>query len=388
MLFYVYLRKLSVLAILAFLPLVASGQNAPTNQANRMLPERLGEFRAAGKIETIAPKQLETSQNVTSTASRTYVSTGGQKFTASLFATNSDGAAFSALARRRAQVTGSSELRPANVGTDGFFSREGTNNSLTFFKGPIVVSVREDGSSQSSDALRALGIALAETLDKGEADVPVLVKHLPGWPSVQDRALYIINHEELKKEFSNQNVLEVLTFATGTEAATANYDGSKLLVIEFKTPQLATDNDTRIAARIQELRSQGQPAPAAYRRVGNYSVFVFDAPNEQAANGLIDQVQYQQMVQWLGRNPTLYDKAANEFTRTTLGVFIAVVKASGLVVIGSLAVGGLLGALLFRMRRKQQRLAQAYSDAGGMLRLNIDELNATHDPARLIGPGN
>jgi hypothetical protein len=115
-------------------------------------------------------------------------------------------------------------------------------------------------------------------------------------------------------------------------------------------------------------------------------VFVFDAANEQAANQLIDQVQYQQVVQWLGRNPTLYDKAANEFTRTTLGVFIAVVKASGLVIIGSLGVGGLLGALLFRTRRKQQRMAHAYSDAGGMLRLNIDELNATHDPARLLGP--
>ena len=183
-------------------------------------------------------------------------------------------------------------------------------------------------------------------------------------------------------------MFDALNFTTGTEAAVANYGGSKLLLIEFKTPQLASDNDARIVARLQELRTAGQAVPAAYRRVGNYSVFVFDAPNEQAANQLIDQVQYQQVVQWLGRNPTLYDKAANEFTRTTLGVFIAGVKASGLVIIGSLTVGGLLGALLFRVRRKQQRMTQAFSDAGGMLRLNIDELNATQDPARLIGPGN
>jgi hypothetical protein len=33
-------------------------------------------------------------------------------------------------------------------------------------------------------------------------------------------------------------------------------------------------------------------------------------------------------------------------------------------------------------------MTQAFSDAGGMLRLNIDELNATQDPARLIEPGN
>jgi muconolactone delta-isomerase len=225
-------------------------------------------------------------------------------------------------------------------------------------------------------------------MDKGEGEIPTLVKHLPGWPSVQERALYIVNQDELKRTFANQGVLEAVSFEGGAEAATADYQGPKLVLIEFKTPQLAADNDARIVARIQELRNQGQIVPLAYRRVGNYSVFVFDAQNEQAANQLIDQVQYQQVVQWLGRNPTLYDRAVNEFTRTTLGVFVAVVKASGLVILGSLALGGLFGTVLFRMRRKQQRLAQAYSDAGGMLRLNIDELNATHDPARLIGPGN
>jgi hypothetical protein len=274
----------------------------------------------------------------------------------------------------------------ANVGTDGFTYRDGDANNLTFFKGKALVTVRDGGKSGDLDALRNFGRAFAETLDKGEAEIPSLVKHLPGWPGIQDQTIYLVNHEEVREAFSNQNVIDALNFATGTEAAVANYGGSRLLLIEFKTPQLASDNDARIVARIQEVRNAGQPGPVAYRRVGNYSVFVFDAPNEQAANQLIDQVQYQQVVQWLGRNPTLYDKAANEFTRTTLGVFIAVVKASGLVIIGSLAVGGLFGTLLFRIRRKQQRIAQTYSDAGGMLRLNIDELNATQDPARLLGP--
>src|SRR6185503_6751536 len=170
--------------------------------------------------------------------------------------------------------------------------------------------------------------------------------------------------------------------------AVADYSGARMVLIEFNTPQIAGDNDQRIAARLNELRSQGQPVPAAYRRVGNYAVFVFDASSEQAATQLIDQVKYQQMVQWLGENPYRYDQAVREFSETTLGVFVSVVKASGLVLLGSFAVGGLFGAFLFTRRRKQRTAMEAYSDAGGMLRLNLDDLTATKDPARLLGPGN
>ena len=375
-------RKLLVLLILSVAPLVANGQTVSPETAAKMLPATLGDFRA-GKAGTL--KMPGASRHVTDAANRIYISKDA-KYTVSVELTNSDGAAYSLFARRRTERASSSEVTPARAGTDGFTYRDGSANNLTFFKGKAVVLIQDGTASQDLDALRNFGAAFAETLDKGEAEIPALVKHLPAWPAVQDRTLYLLNHEEVREVFSNQNVLDALNFVTGTDAAVATYDGSRLLLIEFKTPQLASDNDARIVARLQELRNSGQPVPAAYRRVGNYSVFVFDAPNEQAANHLIDQVQYQQVVQWLGRNPNLYDKAANEFTRTTLGVFIAVVKASGLVIIGSLAVGGLFGALLFRMRRKQQRLAQAYSDAGGMLRLNIDELNATHDPARLLGP--
>jgi len=38
--------------------------------------------------------------------------------------------------------------------------------------------------------------------------------------------------------------------------------------------------------------------------------------------------------------------------------------------------------------QSQQEVQDAYSDAGGMLRLNLDEVNSTTDPARLLGPRN
>ena len=156
-----------------------------------------------------------------------------------------------------------------------------------------------------------------------------------------------------------------------------------MLILEFNTPQLAKENDERIITRIQELWRLGEPAPTAYRRVGNYSVFVFGAPDEQSAKQLIDQVKYEQVVQWLGENPYIYKEAEKRYINTTLGVLVAVLKASGYALLACLGIGGLAGALLFTRRRAQQTEA-AYSDAGGMLRLNLDDLTPETDPARLL----
>jgi hypothetical protein len=43
---------------------------------------------------------------------------------------------------------------------------------------------------------------------------------------------------------------------------------------------------------------------------------------------------------------------------------------------------------LFTRRRAQQAAQHAYSDAGGMMRLNIDDLTAETDPHRLLNSGN
>jgi hypothetical protein len=162
------------------------------------------------------------------------------------------------------------------------------------------------------------------------------------------------------------------------------YGSSRVLIVEYHTPQLATENDQRIIPRIHELWKLGQPAPSAYRRVGNYSVFVFDAPDEQTAKQLIDQVQYEQVVQWLGENPNILKEAERRYVNTTLGVLIAVLKASGYAAVLCLGVGGLIGGLLFSYRRSQQKAATAFSDAGGMLRLNLDELSAETNASRLL----
>lgn len=380
----------AALSLLLFV--LVAGQDLPTDPAAKLLPDKLGDFSAAATIN--APKNTLEPQlqrfGFTSAATRTYVSKEGQRLSVTLTTMTSDSAAYAVLTqvRKHAEtISTTTKAQGMDLGTTGFSFADGDlNNFVAFFKGRVFVVARSESKSPEIQRLTSLARSLSDNLDKGAGEIPVLVKHLPGWQQAQ--VLYAIDNETLKRMFSNQTVLDVVSFDGGAEAAAGEYGPQKLVVIEFNTASLATDNDQRIKAKLQELSTQGQPVPTAYRRVGNYSVFVFDAPSTEAANQLIDQVKYQQVVQWLGQNPFSYEKATREFTETTLGVLVAVVQTSGLALVGCLAVGGLFGALLFRSRRAQQRSREAYADSDAMLRLNLDELTPENDPARLLERGN
>ena len=221
--------------------------------------------------------------------------------------------------------------------------------------------------------------------DLDDNGIPVLIKHLPNWENVRKQATIVANLPDLQKLSGNRPILNEIEFTAGTEAVTANYDKARLIIIEFSTPQMAIAVDQKIQAKLAET-----PQPTtqtAYRKIGNYSVFVFDAPNEATANTLLDDVTYEKSVNWLGGNPFPGIAAARkekEYLATTGDIIVTVVKTSGLAVIAALAVGGLLGALVFYRRRAQQSNINAYSDAGGMVRLNLDEITAQIDVNRLL----
>jgi len=225
---------------------------------------------------------------------------------------------------------------------------------------------------------------LPPAVDTNPTDVPALVQHLPNPEEAQKSAVFLHSFTNLDALHLNEGVLTAIDSRGDADAAMAAYGQSKVLIVEFHTPQLAKENDERIIARIQELWKLGQPAPTAYRRIGNYSVLVFDAPDDATAKQLIDQVHYEQVVSWLGENPNILKQAQKDYVDTTLGVLVAVLKASGWAALACLGIGGLAGALLFTHRRKQQKEVTAYSDAGGMLRLNLDELTPETNPARLL----
>ena len=313
-----------------------------------------------------------------------YASPDGEKLRVAVTKWENDSTAYSNLTGYRKYFPRAEqtwEAQPGNVGTASWLL---STQTLAFFKGPAFVVVATE-NGQNSDRVKALARAFADTLEPGEDDIPVLVKHLPNTGTAQRDALYVVTSDTLVYSVPGQPILKEVTFEGGTEAVIANYGQSQLVIVEFTTPQFSVDCDRRIWTKISELKSAGQPTPIAYRRVGNYSVFVFNAPDEKTANALVDQVKYEQVVQWLGEDPHLAERLQRYFSQTSAGVFIAVLKSSGLSLLICLGAGSFFGALLFRHRRAQQ--AAFYSDAGGATRLNLDELTAARNSERLLGPG-
>ena len=271
------------------------------------------------------------------------------------------------------------QIQPG-YGTAGF----ATEDEISLFKGTHFVRARPLKGA-NADNVRSCAQISSDPLDKGEGDIPALLKHLPSPEEAQKTAVFLNSFTDLNKLGLQQGVLTAVESGGNADAALAAYGPSKVLIVEFNTPQLSADNDRKIISRIQELWKLGQTAPAAYRRVGNYSVFVFDAPDEQTAKQLLDQVKYEQVVSWLGENPNIFKEAEKRYINTTLGVLVAVLKASGYAAVACFGLGGLFGGLLFTYRRSRQKAESAYSDAGGMLRLNLDNLTTPEtDPGHLL----
>jgi hypothetical protein len=354
--------------------------------SSKLLPDRIGKFRKVSSDTGSASSKPELmGVNPVATEESEFLA-DGSRVVVEIVRFNQDAYAYQLLSLRAAtarQRHSGLEIQPG-YGTAGFVS----DDEFAFFKGTHFVSLRpaKPIDAATRDALIS---ELSGKIDKGEADVPVLIKHLPTPEEAQKNAVFLHSFNDLSGLGVQQSgVFSAIQADRNADAAIATYGPSKVVIVEFNTPQLATENDQRIIARIQELWKLGEPAPTAYKRVGNYSVFVFDAPDDQTAKQLIDQVKYEQVVQWLGENPNIYKEAEKYYINTTLGVLVAVIKASGYAIILCLGTGGLLGALLFRYRRAQQKNVTAYSDAGGMLRLNLDELTPETNPARLLSERN
>jgi hypothetical protein len=356
---------------------VAAKTDPAVNEAGKLLPDQIGTYKSAGPATTATQEPLASAPDTigpSSTATREYRSEQELTVSVILVHTETDSAAYSLLTQL---APNTESIKTGHVGIASI----GDSNKLVFCKGVNLVEVSAGANSVTADQLVSFAREIAATLPEGDNDIPVLIRHLPSGES-SAHAQYAVTLTGLKKVSPNQPVLDTIDFAGGTEAVAANYGQSQLVIVEFTTPQLSIDNDQRIWTRIGELKAQGQSVPTAYRRVGNYSVFVFNAPSDKTANELIDQVKYEQVVQWLGDDPHLADKVERYLVQTSANVVITVLESSGLSLLVCLSVGALFGTLLFRYRRAQH--ATRYSDAGGSVRLNLDELTGNSDSRRLL----
>ena len=368
---------------------MAAGQGLNPLEVSQLFPKTVGDFRLQGaRADSSLLKEFPTGDyGIRGGAEATYISPKGERLTVAALRTNTQASAYAILSEVSAQIrTAAHGLEVTKTGDIGIAGIK-TADRVAFYKGTTFVIVTGQPSRGDKSSVRAFARAYAGTLESTENEIPVLVKHLPDWETAQDRATYAVSLPALQRAVGNQTALNVVSFDEGTEAVTADYDGARLVIVEYMTPQLAESNDARVMERIRQLHESNQPAPSSYRRIGNYSVFVFNAPDETAAARLTDEVKYEQRIQWLGQNPLLWEYASRQHTQKAVSLILGIAKTIGFFVALCLGAGGVVGGLAFLHRRAQRRRAAAdiYSDAGGMLRLNLDEMTSQTDPARLLG---
>lgn len=232
-------------------------------------------------------------------------------------------------------------------------------------------------SAQQTDASQNKSQEISD-----EDGIPVLIKHLPDWENVRNSAVLITSSEEFKKALGERPVFDSIDFSGGTEAVTATYPQGKLLIVEYSTPQASVDTDNKIKQRLAE---NAETPSFFYRRIGNYNVFLFDATDEAEANALFDQIKYEKVVQWLGEDPTLLHRAERAIVKGTSDLILGTATAIILGLLFALLTGIAVGLIFYFLRVQKRSTMTAFSDAGGMIRLNLDDLTSDISPNRLLG---
>lgn len=383
------LRLASLCSTFLLLFAIAAGQNSSSSDISQLFPKTVGDFRAQGTRPIASPLKEFAPEDfgVRGAMEGVYVSPKGERLTVTVIQTQSRAGAYALLTEVSAQMRSAahdSMTKPDHVGIAAI----ATSSRVAFDKGPLFVNITSDTAQKDGNRLIAFAQGYAQTLKDTESEIPVLVKHLPEWETAQGSAIYAVSLNALRQSVGKQAALDAISFDAGAEAVTANYDASRLVIVEYPTPQIAESSDARIVERIKQLRESGQAVPSAYRRVGNYSVFVFNAPDETAASQLIDQVKYEQRIRWLGQNPLALQAAEKQHTQKAVSLILGIAMTIGFFVALCLGAGGVVGGFAYLHRRARASAAdETYSDAGGMLRLNLDEMTQQTDPTRLLGSG-
>jgi hypothetical protein len=215
-----------------------------------------------------------------------------------------------------------------------------------------------------------------ESQEITDTGTPVLVEHLPLNGPTAPQGVFVKDLASLKVAVGERPVLDAIEFKPGTEAVAATYPAGKLVIIEFPTPQGSVDADARIREAIAGNSS------IAYKRIGNYNALVFDVTDPAAANALLGQITYDKEVQWLGEPPAKSQRGVTvpQMANVILSSIVWLVGCGVLAILG----GAVAGWLYWRRIKQRRASMTAFSDAGGITRLNLDGLTPDALPERLL----
>jgi hypothetical protein len=255
-----------------------------------------------------------------------------------------------------------------------------------------VVRLSGEGSLQieASDEV-SIFESIRALLGESDGQLPVLPAHLPQTGRIAGTEIYITGPRTLARDPQFGERSTIIDYSGLPEAVTADYQigsqqaGSvkmRLMIVEFYTPQSATDNFSRWTQAIEQPPASGD-APRRLKRIGNYIVEIAGASDQKIADELFGQIRYEQKVFWSGRKLSdiplefrpLDPAALREATRTG-SIIVRSLVWVGVMLALMVGVGLLFGGAFFYWRifnDRRQGFNKMFSDGGGSILLNLDE---------------
>jgi len=370
-------------------PVVAVTTERPLGD---LLPDKLAGLKATGSVKQVTADTLAELVGDQATVYREYYVTraASRQYGAArvdVFASTHPFGAFGLL------TFYGSASRAASDGLGADSAR--TGDALVFWKNNYFIRVTaangQPRAPMSGDAALARAVAGEITAQRFE-ERPVIFRSLPAGARPATGLRYFLGPESLNTAVAGSR--DLYAFNGDAEAVVAEYglkpDGAtrrrgdaaaktaapapatepmRLVIIEYHTPQFAYDAINRANQFVSSLPETEQQR-IIIKREGNYIVEAVNFDDRNAAQAIVDAVQYPYGVQWLHHpsipspDPFRAQKAAQMLVSTfgLLGVLLGTV----------LVCGSIFGTTMFLKRRKAMQ--SAFSDAGQMLRLELNPL--------------
>jgi hypothetical protein len=367
----VTLGKRPVSCVLFFLLLLTAQFVQAQSKDKEMLPDLLGQkWRAAGPARILDGQRLSSLPDAD--ARREY---GLQRVISRVY---TDGRAESSI------EVFELNLIPGAYGLFTFNRGQLPPNSREFLQGRYVVRVSRHDADAESD--RQIFEAIKPNLTGGDGELPSLPLHLPETDKIAESEKYIAGPAALAKLKNFSDLKDAIGFSAGAEVVTADYRSGagqmNIIIVEYYAPQSAVDGEARIRDHFNAL-PQDEKDRLIFKRVGNYVVAMSKIQDMPAAQNIAGQIKYQKKIYWEGRKftdiPLEYrppDPLAAEYMKQTVKTMVRSFYWTGIALLSALLAGFAAGLSLFqwkRYRRRKLGLDNVFSDAGGSLRLNLDD---------------
>lgn len=374
--FHLHTSKLtSLFAALCLLPILlfgVYGQTANSSGSDKiLLPDKLGEnWRAIGIARALSADQSSVLPDgdvyreywLENLSSRIYTD-GKNSVAIEVFRMQYDSGAYGLFTFNRARLP---------------------ENRRESYSGRYLISLSSD--TINSVPHQELMQLLKANLDSSIGELPPLPSHLPAENKISGSDVYLVGTAALAKTEGFSDLKDVVNFSGGTEIAIGKYRGGNgvfnLAIVEYHTPQLASDGYAQFQAYFNGLPEQDK-TQRLLKRIGNYVVLTTAVQDMPSVEKTIAQIKYNPGVYWEGKKitdiPIAFrppDPLVVAEASQTANMLIRTFYWIGVMLFGAIVLGIISGWIFFswnRYRRRKLGLDNIFSDAGGTVRLNLDE---------------